>query len=129
TADVAVLKNFVSAYTTDVTATPDKQITIEGITRTHGIAEDGGDVILTDIGDAANENDGGLHSVGSFVSKFEATPNGDTLPVAGNQVRVSGNFTELGNPIAIDYDSGSRTIFVAERANDGGKILFFSEVQ
>lgn len=129
TADVAVLKNFVSAYTTDVTATPDKQITIEGITRTHGIAEDGGDVILTDIGDAANENDGGLHSIGSFVSKFEATPNGDTLPVAGNQVRVSGNFTELGNPIAIDYDSGSRTIFVAERANDGGKILFFSEVQ
>lgn len=128
TADIAVLKNFISTYTTDVTATPDKQITIEGITRTHGITEDGGFVILTDIGDAANENDGGFHFISGFVSKFDATPDGGTLSVSGNQVRVSGTLTGLGNPVAVEYDSPSQTVFIAERANDGGKILFFNEI-
>ncbi|PHR12687.1 MAG: hypothetical protein COA40_07280 [Aequorivita sp.] len=128
TADVAVLKNFISTYTTDVTATPDKRITIEGITRTHGITEDGGFVILTDIGDAANESDGGFHFISGFVAKFDAIPNGGTLTVTGNQVRVSGALTELGNPISVEYDSPSQTVFIAERANDGGKILFFNEI-
>ncbi len=128
TSDVAVLKNFTATYTTDVTATPDKQITIEGIVRTHGIAADGGFVILTDIGDAASESDGGFHFINDFVTKFDATPNGGTLAAAGNQVRVSGALTELGNPVSVDYDSASQTVFIAERANDGGKILFFTEV-
>src|SRR5690606_37893203 len=128
TADIAVLKNFASVYTTDVTATPNKQITIEGITRTHGIAEDGGFVILTDIGDAASESDGGFNFINGFVSKFDATPDGDTLSFAGNQVRVSGALTDLGNPVAVDYESTSQTVFIAERANDGGKILFFNEI-
>lgn len=128
TADVAVLKNFISTYTTDVTATPDKRITIGGITRTHGITEDGGFVILTDIGDASNESDGGFHFISGFVSKFDATANGDTLAVTGNQVRVSGALTELGNPVSVEYDSPSQTVFIAERANDGGKVLFFNEI-
>ncbi len=128
TSDVAVLKNFISTYTTDVTAVPDKQITIEGITRTHGIAHDNGFVILTDIGDAANDGDGGFHFINGFVSKFDATPAGGTLSFAGNQVRVSGSFTDLGNPVAVAYESTSQTVFVAERAKDGGKILFFSEI-
>src|SRR5690606_2746958 len=124
---VAVLKNFISTYTTDVTATPDKQITIEGITRTHGIAEDGGSVILTDIGDATDERDGGFHFINNFVSKFDATPNGGTLAFSGNQVRVSGALTQLGNPVAVEYEKISQTVFIAERANDGGKVLFFNE--
>lgn len=127
TSDVAVLKNFISTYTTDVTATPDKQITIEGITRTHGIAENGGFVVLTDIGDAANESDGGFNFINGFVAKFDATPNGETLAFAGNQVRVSGALTQLGNPVAVEYESTSQTVFIAERANDGGKVLFFNE--
>ena len=128
TADVAVLKNFISTYTTDVTAAPDKQITIEGITRTHGITEDGGFVILTDIGDATNESDGGFNFINGFVTKFDATPNGETLPFSGNQVRVSGALTELGNPVSVEYDSPSQTVFIAERVNDGGKVLFFNEI-
>lgn len=128
TADVAVLKNFISTYTTDVTATPDKQITIEGINRTHGITENGGFVILTDIGDAANEIDGAFNFINGFVSKFDATPNGGTLSFTGNQVRVSGALTQLGNPVSVEYDSPSQTVFIAERANDGGKILFFNEI-
>src|SRR5690606_6207076 len=120
TADVAVLKNFISTYTTDVTATPDKQITIEGITRTHGIAEDGGSVILTDIGDATDERDGGFHFINNFVSKFDATPNGGTLAFSGNQVRGSGALTQHGNPVAVEYEKISQTVCIAERANDGG---------
>ncbi len=128
TADVAVLKNFISTYTTNVTATPDKQITIEGITRTHGITEDGGFVVITDIGDATNESDGGFNFINGFVTKFDATPNGGTLTFIGNQVRVSGALTELGNPVSVEYDSASQTVFIAERANDGGKVLFFNEI-
>jgi hypothetical protein len=127
TSDVAVLKNFTATYTTDVTATPDKQITIEGITRTHGIAEDDGAVVLTDIGDAENDSDGAFHFISGFVSKFDATDNGGTLAVAGNQVRVSGNFTNLGNPVAVEYDGDIQTVFIAERANEGGKILLFND--
>jgi len=128
TSNVAVLKNFITTYTTDVTATPDKQITIEGITRTHGIAQDGGTVILTDIGDAQNDTDGGFHLIGDFVNRFNAIPDGGTLPIAGNQLRVSGSMTEMGNPVAVEYDSPSQTIFISERANGGGKVLFFDQI-
>jgi len=129
TGDVAVLKNFTSTYTTDVTATPDKQITIEGITRTHGIAENGGAVVLTDIGDAGNNTDGGFHLIGGFVTKFNATPDGGTLAIANNQLRVSGALTGMGNPVSVEYDHPSRTVFIAERANDGGKVLFFNNIE
>lgn len=128
TGDVAVLKNFITTYTTDVTATPDKQITIGGITRTHGITEDEGFVILTDIGDATNESDGGFQFINNFVSKFDATPNGGTLELAGNQVRVSGSLTGLGNPVSVAYVRADNSVFIAERASDGGKILFFYNV-
>src|SRR5690606_5963796 len=96
TADVAVLRNFIATYTTDVTATPDKQITIGGITRTHGITQDGGTVILTDIGNEQNDSDGGFQFISGFVNRFNAVPNGDTLELPGNQLRVSGSFTEMG---------------------------------
>lgn len=128
TADVAVLKNFIATYTTDVTATPDKQITIGGITRTHGITHDGGTVILTDIGDAQNDADGGFQLIGDFVNRFDAVPDGQTLQIPGNQLRVSGSMTEMGNPVAVEYDSSSQTIFIAERANGGGKVLFFDQI-
>ncbi|CAM3418553.1 hypothetical protein [Aequorivita lipolytica] len=129
TSDVAVLKNFITNYTTDVIATPDKQISIEGITRTHGITEDEGSVILTDIGDASNESDGGFQFIGDFVTKFNAIPNGGTLSFVGNQIRVSGALTGLGNPVAVEYEHSDNTVFIAERANDGGKILFFYNIE
>lgn len=127
TADVASFNNFVADNTIDATVAPSKRITIEGIVRTHGIAEDDGFVILTDIGDAENVNDGGFHFISGFISKFNATDDDGTLAFAGNQVRVSGNLTELGNPVSVDYDNERQTIFIAERANEGGKILYFTE--
>lgn len=127
TGDVASFNNFVADNTVDATVVPTKRITIEGITRTHGIAEDDGFVILTDIGDAENANDGGFQFISGFVAKFDATENGETLAFAGNQIRVSGNLTGLGNPVSVDYDDERKIIFIAERTNDGGKIMFFTE--
>lgn len=129
TGDVAVLKDFLSTYTTDGTAIPDKRISIERMRNIHGIAEDGGVVVLTDVGDQTNDSDGGFHTINQFVSKFNATPDGDTLSFSNNQVQVSGRLTQLGNPEAVDYDNSRRTVFIAERTNEGGKILLFSDVE
>ncbi|WP_310992029.1 hypothetical protein [Aequorivita marina] len=127
-ADVAVLKNFLSTYTTDATATSDKRIEIDGITRIHGITQDKGTVVLTDIGDPENDKDGAFHIIKSFTSKFDALPDGDILDISGNQVRVSGFLSELGNPVAAAFDYDTGTVFIAERTNDGGKVLFYDQI-
>lgn len=128
TADVVVFKDFLTTYTTDVTATPNKRIEIGGITRIHGIAQDKGTVILTDIGSADNDRDGAFHIINGFVNKFNAVPDGDTLEVVGNQVRVSGALSQMGNPVSVAYDDASKTVFIAERSNDGGKVLIFDQI-
>lgn len=129
TGDLAVLKDFVSTYTTDVTVSPDKRITIEGINRIHGIAENEGFVVLTDIGDATNASDGGFHIINRFMSRFDEIPDGGQLDFAGNQIRVSGHLTKLGNPVGVDYDNKRKTVYIAERLRDGGQILFFTNVE
>lgn len=127
-ADVAVFKNFLTTYTTDAVATPNKRIEIAGINRIHGITQDKGTVVLTDIGNSENDKDGAFHIINSFVNKFNATADGEALPVIGNQVRVAGVLTQMGNPVAVSYDDQSKTVFIAERTNDGGKILFFDQI-
>ncbi len=128
TGNLAQFKNFLANHTTNSVAVPDKTITIEGIARIHGIAYDNGYVVLSDIGDPSNESDGGIHYLNSFVAKFEEVPNGGTLPILGKQVRIAGRLTELGNPVAVAYDDDRKVIFVAERANENGKILMFQDV-
>ena len=127
-AEVAVLKDFLSTYITDITATPNKRIEIGGITRLHGITQDKGTVVLTDIGSEENDRDGAFHIINGFVNKFNSVPDGDTLELIGNQVRVSGSFSQMGNPVAVAYDDASRTVFIAERTNEGGKILFYDQI-
>ena len=134
TSDLAVFNNFLS-NTADATVQPSKRITIAGINRTHGMVYNSNDdiMILTDIGAANNDSgntpdfasDGAFHIISGFTNKFAGVANGGTLAVAGNQVRVSGNQTLLGNPISATYDSETDTIFIAERANNGGRILGF----
>ena len=41
------------------------------------------------------------------------------------QIRIYGSATSLGNPVDVAYDNYTKTIFVAERLNGGGKILTF----
>ncbi len=133
TNEIAQFANFLSANTTNAAATATKRIKIEGIVRTHGLVYNGADdiMVLTDIGEAANtvpgfDTDGGIHIIKGFTAKFQAVANNGTLPVLNNQVRISGSSTNLGNPISATYDSESNTIFIAERANSGGRILAFS---
>lgn len=136
TNELAVFTNFLNNTTNDnddndsndISAT--KRISIEGIQRTHGLVYNQEDdiMILTDIGEAMGDTaatDGGFHIITNFTSKFQAVADGGTLPVAGNQVRVAGSATFLGNPVAASYDSETNTIFIAERANTGGRILGF----
>ncbi|WP_179348998.1 hypothetical protein [Winogradskyella pacifica] len=128
TSDLAVFNDFL-ANTTDATVSATKRITIEGIVRTHGITYDGSSdtLIMTDIGDATNvEDDGGFHIISGFTNKFNAVANGDVMAVSGNQVRVSGSSTLMGNPVDVAYDSDNEVIYIAEAGNGGGRILGFS---
>lgn len=120
TNQVAIYNDFFSLSDGD-TATPDRTITIEGLVRTHGLEYDAEDdiMILTDIGDAASDSDGGL-----FVIRNFSTFTGDTVTSA-QYTTISGAATLLGNPVDVDYDEEDNKIYVAERANGGGRVLEF----
>lgn len=129
TSDVAIFANFAASNTTDATITPTKRITIEGIVRTHGIAERNGTMILTDIGDAMSDSDGAFHIISDFESKFDSVNNGDVLLVANNQIRIAGENTFLGNPVSAEYDAQNEIVYIAERANGGGRVLAFTSAE
>lgn len=126
TNQLAVFANFTATNTADATISATKTIAIEGIVRTHGLAYDNGTMILTDIGSAMDDADGAFHIISGFDSKFNGVSDGGTLLVASNQIRVEGSSTSLGNPVAAEYDADSNTVFIAEAANGGGKVLAFS---
>lgn len=121
---LASFDNFLS-NTEDGMVEASKMIMIEGIGRTHGLDYDGGTMILTDIGDAGSDSDGGLHIITGFDSKFNNTMDGETLAIS-DQMRISGASTMLGNPVNVAYDADSGMIYVAELANGGGRVLGFS---
>ena len=121
---LASFDNFLS-YTSDGMVAATKTIMVEGIGRTHGLDYDDGTMIMTDIGDAGSDSDGGLHVIMDFDSKFANTMDGSMLAV-GEQVRIAGSNTMLGNPVNVSYDADSEMIYVAELANGGGRVLGFS---
>ncbi len=126
---LAIFNNFRANSTTGAVAAT-KTITIEGLTRTHGIDADGTTLILTDIGAATGEGsdtDGAFHVVTNFESKIAAIADGGTLSVS-DQIRIAGASTLLGNPISASYDQESDVAYIAERANGGGRILAFASV-
>ncbi len=130
TNELAVFTNFLGGNTSDATISASKRIAIEGIVRTHGIAYDGSTMIMSDIGAASGGNfdtDGGFHVITDFMSKFNSVADGGTLAV-GQQIRYAGSATLMGNPVNVEYDAESDTVFVAELANGGGRVLAFSDV-
>lgn len=129
TGDVAVFKNFLSTYTTDVTATPDKRITIERIENIRGITADDGFFLFTDVGEVSNTADGAFHMINGFVQLFNGVEDGGTLAFAGNQIRVSGRLTKLGNPVDVAYSNREKVVFIAENIRDGGSVLVFPNVE
>lgn len=127
TADVAVFNSFTAMNQLDEEIVPSKRFTLEGMTRTHGIGFNTTTAIFTDIGDASVDNDGGFHIISNFESKLENINDGDTMPLT-DQVRISGATTKLGNPVDAAYDSRTNTVYIAERANTGGRILGYVDV-
>lgn len=117
---VAVVNNLFAKPAGSISA--DVEIEIEGLTRTHGITYNNDEdlMVLTDIGDAALADDGAIVVVQNFLTAI-----GDQIVEIGEQVRTEGADTHLGNPVdvAINHENGD--IYVAERANEGGRVLGF----
>ena len=105
---------------------PTKRVTIEGLVRTHGItySKRSNTMVLTDVGLAASDSDGGIIVLKGFTELFAVTPNMGTIGL-NKQIRIYGSATALGNPVDVAYDNFTKTIFVAERLNGGGKVLTF----
>ncbi|WP_116125950.1 hypothetical protein [Lewinella sp. IMCC34183] len=118
---VAVFDNFLSNTPGD-TLEPTRYIQIENVTRTHGLQYNAEDdiMLLTDIGDANSDSDGAIVVIESFSALGTAT----TVP-ANRYARITGDATMLGNPVDVEYDAENNMIYVAERANGGGRLLSF----
>jgi hypothetical protein len=124
TSDLVVFNNFLSNNSGPIT--PTKNVTIEGLIRTHGIAysfiEDV--MVLSDVGAASSDVDGGLVVIKNFKSVFNATANNGTI-MMDKQLRIYGPNSMLGNPVDVAYDNVIKMIYVAERANGGGRLLSY----
>lgn len=125
TGDIAVFNSIFSKPTG--TLAPDKRVTIQGLTRTHGITYSDTDntMILTDVGLAASATDGGIVVIENFSSVFSATATGGTIALS-NQKRIYGPNSLLGNPVDVSYDNETNKIYIAERLNAGGQVLSFA---
>ena len=123
--DLVVFENFFSNANGNIL--PTKSLTIEGLVRTHGITFSSVDnrMILTDVGSAASDSDGGIIVINDFSTRIAATANLGTIAMS-NQVRIYGTSSTLGNPVDVAYDCVTNYIYIAERLNAGGKVLTFN---
>ncbi|WP_235296260.1 CHRD domain-containing protein [Portibacter marinus] len=119
--NVAYYENFLDQPEGEISATG--KVSVENLVRTHGLFYDvRTDVMyLTDVGEASSAEDGAIVIVNEWSVAIA-----DDVISADEQVRIEGANTELGNPVDIAYDMATNLIWVAERANAGGKILAFS---
>jgi hypothetical protein len=124
TGDLLSFENFFD--NADGAILPTKRVTVEGLVRTHGItySKRSNTMVLTDVGLAASDSDGGVIVLKGFTELFASTPNMGTIAM-NKQIRIYGSNTFLGNPVDVAYDHFTKTIFVAERLNGGGKLLTF----
>ena len=124
TGDLLVFDNFLSNPSGSIM--PTKRVTIQGLIRTHGLtfSEIDNRMILTDVGSATIDSDGGVIVINNFTSVISSTPNLGTVATS-SQVRIYGPNSTLGNPVDVAYDSNSKKIYVAERLNAGGRVLTF----
>lgn len=124
TSDVVVFNDFFANANGAIS--PSKRVAVEGLVRTHGItyARRGDTMVLTDVGLASSDSDGGVIVIKNFSTVLANTANMGTIATA-NQLRIYGSATMLGNPLDVAYDSSTKKIYVAERLFGGGKVLTF----
>lgn len=111
---VAVFNNFLN-NADGSTAQADVYVSIENLVRTHGIHYVSGSdmMLLTDVGDAASATDGGIVIINGWTSKM----NMGVIP-EGEQIRIYGPNSKLGNPVDIAYNPTGNMIYIAERKNE-----------
>ena len=118
--ELAVFPNFFAPRSGSVK--PTTIIAVEGLVRTHGLhyipASDL--MVLTDVGAASSDSDGAIYVINDF-----ATVSDDQVISLDESIVISGSNTLLGNPVDVAYDADNDMIYVAERANGGGRVLGF----
>ena len=117
---LAVFDNFFENL--DGVVAVSRTIEIDEMVRTHGLTYDVDSdlMLLTDVGEASSDSDGAIHIVPNFTSASL-----DNVISSTEQTRISGAQTALGNPVDIAYKKDINAIYVAERANGGGRVLGF----
>ena len=120
---LAVFNNIFSKPTGNLS--PDKKVAIEGLIRTHGINYEDNTMVLTDVGSATSDVDGGIVVIENFSSVFSSTTNGGTISLT-SQKRIYGPNSTLGNPVDVSFDDDNNKIYIAERLNAGGRVLSFA---
>ncbi len=118
--DVGIFPDFLA--TANGSVTPARRVVVDGLVRTHGIAYDVANnvMVLTDVGSGAVADDGAL-----FIINNWSGASADNRITAAEQIRIAGASTSLGNPVDVAYDHVAQRIYVAERANAGGRFLVF----
>ncbi len=117
---IAIFNDFFT--NADGALTPDLLVSVEGLVRTHGLTyyADSDLMIMTDIGEASSADDGAVITIAGFSMAIQ-----DSNIETAEQVRIGGPLSNLGNPVDIAYNPNEEFIYVAERANSGGRILVF----
>jgi len=118
--NLVIFEDFLSSTGFGVVA--DQTVSIENMVRTHGLTIQGDLMLLTDVGEASSATDGALVIVNDYKTAIA-----DGTISADEQIRIEGDNTLLGNPVDVALDTKNSTIYVAERANNGGRILGFSQ--
>jgi len=118
--DIAIYNDFTS--NDEGSVSPDRVVSVSGLVRTHGLDYDSRNdiMVLTDVGAASSPTDGAIIYIEDWsVASADGTISGS------EQNRIEGPNSLLGNPVDVHYDHSGQKIFVAERANDGGRFLVF----
>jgi len=120
-ANVLEYNNFFSAA--PGTIVPDNVVAVADMIRTHGITYDADSdiMVLTDVGDAGSRTDGAVLIINNYTSA-----NDDNVITDEEQLRIEGDNSTLGNPVDVAYDAEDEVLYVAERANMGGRLLVFN---
>lgn len=122
---LSVFRNFLDSYKVFQKAVPDKTVAIEDAVQLSSLDYADGTMFLADVGNKELDGDGAIFIISEVQSKINNTPGGNIIPMVGLH-KISGNKTQLGNPMSIDYNSAYNAIFVAENANSGGRVIAFN---
>lgn len=125
---VAVYRDFISTRTLNRIITADKIVGFQGMISARDLDFEGGVMVISDVGEPGVNNDGAVHIINDFKTKFEAASAGGFIQ-ATDQLRLAGSNSKLGDPVSVVYDSSYNVIFVADPLAGSGKVLAFNNAR